>query len=631
MAFLKYAKATVQKPNIPFAEWDALRRKALLPDLDFQKRTAQVILQEYDPSKYMLSHATIVASVDVENAPAPLGKHFIDGFEIDRKYPDYYITPKTSHLINNNFDGFERKLLLATFKTFIGAQSFIEHVQIPELSKGRIIDAAARDVGDSIYVDILIANELKHAPLIRAIKNGQLGTLSMGCFVPSSQVTMADGSRLPIERVIVGDSVLTHKGRVQEVTNTQIRIGHFGAKRISVEGISSVITVTNNHPFFVLREKLLEIRADKLVEGDLIYFPEVDNYAPIISIQNVVYEGPVHNMEVEEDHSYTIEGVAVHNCSTSFTICSKCGNVALDESQLCNCVKYFKGNEFTDESGTKRRCGELCGNYRDPSSVKFLEASWVANPAFKGAVLRNILTAEEIKTVEDKMHMAFTLPLPIPIPNSMSKAAYCKFAEDGEDFCKSAQNDFPPDENKPPSDQDSKKNDPIQKVISELTDALRDQVIKKVRDEIGQIEVDAVRSSDPNKQNESLIKSAMQRPEWRKVAKLVFSFIGKAQARRVLYGLILYKHGGWSSIKKAGFTGKEILAVSRTLDLMTKQSSIAGETRVYRTVLDVGGIAPYGDVETYLAACRQVIGRMVTGNEAARLLEKGRLYALGSK
>jgi len=484
MAFLKYARATLQKPDIKFAEWDILRRNAVIPAPDFQKKTAQIILQEYDPSKYMLSHATIVASVDVENSLAPLGRHFIDGFEIDRKYSDYYITPNTVNFINNNNDSFERKLLLTTFKTFIGAFSYVEHVQIPELSRGRIIDAAARDVGDSIYIDILIANELKHASLIRAIKNGQLGTLSMGC-------------------------------------------------------------------------------------------------------------------------------------STATTTCTKCGNVALDETQLCNCVKFFKGQEFVNELGHKTKTAELCGNFRDPSSVRFIEASWVANPAFRGAVLRSILSAEEIQEVEDKMHMAFTLPPPVVDPNAMLKAAYQKWADD------------PPSESGPTPEQ-SKEEDPIQKAVADLTNTLREQVIERVRKEISKGEVNAVRDANPNKQNESLIRSAIQQPKWRKVANLVFSFVGKSkEGKRVLYGLILHNHGGWPLVKKAGFNGREILAVSRVLDLMTKKSSIAGEKRVYRTVLSVGGTGPYEDVETYLAACRQVLGGRVTGNEAAQLLEKGRLYALG--
>jgi hypothetical protein len=65
------------------------------------------------------------------------------------------------------------------------------------------------------------------------------------------------------------------------------------------------------------------------------------------------------------------------------------------------------------------------------------------------------------------------------------------------------------------------------------------------------------------------------------------------------------------------------------MDLMGQKTTMAGENRVYRVVLDVGGSAPYEDEKTYLAACRQVLGRPVTGSEAARLLEKGRLYALG--
>lgn len=491
MAFLKYAKATVQKPGINFSEWDALRRTALSPAPDFQNRTARVILQEYDPAKYMLSHATIVASVDVENASAPLGRNFVDGFEINRQYPEYYVTPETSLYINNNHDAFERKLLLASFKSFIGAQSYVEHIQIPELSKGRIIDAAARDVGGSIYIDILIANDLKHAPLIRAIKSGKLGTLSMGC-------------------------------------------------------------------------------------------------------------------------------------STTSTTCTKCGNVAEDETNLCSCIRYFKGSEFIDEMGVKRKVAELCGHFSDPNSVRFIEASWVANPAFKGAVLRNILTASELRTVGEKMHLAFNMESPVVDPNTMSKAARQTRAQEQQ---------FTPDDTIDPSTESTpdggEQKDPVQKAVSDLTDLIRNQALEQVRKEIDKTDAKSVQDSNPNKQNESLIRSAMQHSEWRKIAKAVVSFVGKSQARKVLHALILHKQGGWSQVRTAGFTSKEMLAVSRVLDLMTKKSSIAGEKRIYRTVLSVGGTGPYEDVETYLAACRQVLGRAVTGNEAARLLEKGRLYALG--
>jgi len=918
MAFLKYAKATVQKPGIKFAEWDALRRTALSPAPDFQKRTAKVILEEYDPAKYMLSHATIVASVNVDNAQAPLGRHYVDGFEVDRQYPDYYVTADTSQYINNNNDAFERKLLLASFKTFIGAHSYVEHVQIPELAKGRIIDAAARDVGDSVYIDILIANDIKHADLIRAIKSGQLGTLSMGCFTPGAQVTMFDGTRLPIEEVAVGDIVMSHTGNQREVTAKQIKVGRFGMKRLDVVGVPSPIEATNIHPFFVLRapelcacgcgerltysptenvqrrvskrfrighqmrvfnpngpyslaearerrtrlsqihtrQELVEVQADQLQVGDLLCFPksqvaevgggtpgkarllgyflaegsflkrkgvptevqfnfsmaekstfvaevaslirqefpeagnpwiqervdrdtcvvhatgkdmvqwfhahggeysdrkclsaevmgwskdlqiqligtwlngdgtirsdlasgasgtttsyslacqlhmlfmrcglfarmycsfdghscavqeavnggrslrglsngrlaaftlntnqrgskalefattkmsagvgenspwresETHVFFPVRSIESFQYEGPVYDMTVEEDHSYIVEGVAVHNCSTSSTTCTKCGNVAKDETQLCACIRFFKGSEFFDEFGTKRKVAELCGHYTDPNSVKFIEASWVANPAFKGAVIRNILTAKELKGVEDKMHLAFTIPTPAADPNAMRKAARMLFSQQEAPAQAPAQ-ELPADpatDAAPPGEQA----DPMQKTVDDLAKALRDQAIEKVRKEMNEGEAGKVKEVvDENKQNESLIRSAMKSPEWRRVAKFVISFVGKSQARKVLIGLIHHKGGGWKQVRNAGFTGTDMLALSRVIDVMTQKTSMAGETRVYRTVLSVGGTAPYGDAETYLAACRQVLGRVVTGSEAAKLLEKGRLYALG--
>ena len=64
-----------------------------------------------------------------------------------------------------------------------------EHIQIPSLSKGKILDAIARPVvhhsekyGDAhIYViDVLVATNRKHEALIERIESGKLNTLSMG-------------------------------------------------------------------------------------------------------------------------------------------------------------------------------------------------------------------------------------------------------------------------------------------------------------------------------------------------------------------------------------------------------------------------------------------------------------------
>lgn len=490
MAFRKYANAAIVKPNIHPNGWAEVHQAAVGKSGFGQREAAKVVLQEFDPKDYLLTHCSIIASVDTENGPSPLGKHMVDGFEVNRKYADYYITPETSKYVNNNQDAWEKKLLLSCYRTFIGGENYVEHVQIPELSKGKIIDAAARDIGDSIYVDILVATNRKHAPLIEAITSGQLQTLSMGCQVEQTQ-------------------------------------------------------------------------------------------------------------------------------------CTKCGNVAYDETQLCPHIRYFKGNDFVDEVGKKRKIAELCGHLSDePGSVRFIEASWVANPAFPGAVMRSILTPEEVSGVGTRMNVAFSESP--RVGSGSQKFAYARSAEFGQ------QEEFPSaggqgEGAKPATD----KPDPLAKAVDSLADLIREKALEKVRGEIGKDDLMGLPSEN---KNNNLVKEAMRHPEWQGIARVVLGQVGQpSKARHLLAGLVLYRHGGWKMVKAhGGFTGREILAMARLLEMSFRKASRAGNQRIYRTVLAVGGISSYPNKQSYLAACRKLIGRELTASEQADLLVKGYLFSLGS-
>lgn len=493
MAFSKYANAAVVQPVVSMTAWDEVRSKSLALGTAFSQREAQskLLFQKYDPQQYMLSHCTIIASVDTENGPGALGRQ-MDGFTpIDRRFSDYYITPSTSQYVNSNQDAWERKLLLSTFRTFVGGQNYVEHLQIPELSKGRIVDAAARDIGGSIYVDILVATERKHGPLITAVESGQLSTLSMGC-------------------------------------------------------------------------------------------------------------------------------------SVSHTTCTKCGNVAEDETQLCQHIKYAKGNTFIDHLGKQRKIAELCGHATDPKSVKFIEASWVANPAFKGAVVRNILTPEEKALLGPRLNTAFSMPSPVADPNQRAKAARIAQGEQGQGFDFGEGGEFEKSPKEAPSQED-----PLQKAVDDLTSVMKEKALEKVRKEITQQELTPRADHEENKNN-NLVKEAAKSPEWRAIAKVVLSQVKDSElTRRILTGLLLFKSGGWQSVKGYNsFSGREVLAISRFLDEF-QGSRIAGEPKLYRTVLAVGGMAPYGDLDSYLAACRRNLGRELTASEQDTLITKGRLYDLG--
>ncbi|MFA5053722.1 MAG: hypothetical protein WC565_06675 [Parcubacteria group bacterium] len=911
MAFIKYAKAAVVTPDISLQGWADLSQEK---SLAWGNRTAaKVVFQDFQPTDFLLSHCTIVASVDTEAAPGPLGQQMVDGFQINRRWGDYLITPKTARYVNNNNDAWERKLLLSCFRTFIGGENYVEHIQIPHLSKGKIIDAAARDIGDSIYVDILIATERKHQALIQAVNSGQLQTLSMGCFLAGTQVTMSDGRRLPIEDVSPGDMVLTHKGRAREVLNQQIRVGSWSMRRIEVSGIPSPVVATGTHLFYVVRPasrcacgcgetlsnsvdeasirrmhkrfkrghdkrlynpngsysldearrrkaiiedlqtlKVEEVRADELQVGDYVILPrhqaasveepgeakakllgyflaegsflktkgvpsevqfnfslderstfvadvvallrqvfpgchpwvqdredrttsavhvagkdiaawfrtyggeyshrkrlapdvlcwseasqrallgswlngdgtvhsggaaigtttsydlacqlqviavkcgipvrmechfggyssvvsdavvngEVRRHAttgrlasfnlcfpqssssilqdvsakaplpctrkkqrhlrslddgsvifPITGIEALAFEGPVFDLEVEEDHSYQVEGLAVHNCSVENTTCTKCGNVAVDETQLCPHIRYLKGTKFVDTLGIERKIAELCGHLSDePGSVKFIEASWVANPAFKGAVLRSILSPSDLPGIGKKLGIAFAQVPRVFELGSIPKAA--RTAQQ-QQFDMTVE---PDDSGAAPAKEEGS---PFEKEIDEIVNTIRQRAIEKVR---GDLEKDQVPtpSVEQLNQNNNLVKEALKHASWRRIAQEVRRLVpDRAVAHRIFLGMILYKKGGWSVVRQAQtLTGKDLLAVSYLLESSAKRVSMAGEKRVYRTVLATGGPGRYGSDTAYLSACSRVVGRGLTDSERKALLSKGRLFSMGNK
>lgn len=497
MAFNKFARAAVVKPSITIPAWDEVRASAAVLGTAFDKREAsRVVLQKYRPDRYLLSHCTIIASVDTDNGVGTLGKQMVEGFQIDRRYSDYLVTPETSKYVNNNNDCWERKLLMASFRSFVGGENYVEHLQIPEMSKGKIIDAAARDIGDSVYVDILVATDLKHKPLINAITSQELQTLSMGCQV-------------------------------------------------------------------------------------------------------------------------------------GFTICTKCGNVAEDETQLCSHIRYMKGNSFIDSLGKTRKIAELCGHIMaEPGSVKFIEASWVANPAFTGAVLRNILTPEEIAAAGTRIQIAFAQGPRIADPSVMQRAAKLLSATTP----KKGQGQFDlGGEGQQTPETPKKEEDPLDKAVGDLADVLREKAIEKVRGQIGDQEIP--RETLRDNRDSTLFKEAFTKsPEWVALSKMVVAKVGNANAaRKMILGLLLYKNGGWKSVKASSkFSGVDFLALSRLVDVLNRGPKIAGEARIYRTILAVGGLSVYGDTDSYLAACRRVMGRDLTASEQDALVAKGRLYDLGS-
>lgn len=193
MPMVRTADAQVITPHVGRSGWSKVRKAAKVEaevSENLIERASSLFGKPFNPEEYLLTHATIVASVDTFEPPnVKLGKVTVDRFPVNRKYGNYRVKLGCDKFINNNHDCWDREVLAKSYRTFIGAHNFVEHVQIEGLSKGRIIDAVARDIGDSLYIDILIATDRKHKDLVEAIESGKMGTMSMGCTVDGTICT----------------------------------------------------------------------------------------------------------------------------------------------------------------------------------------------------------------------------------------------------------------------------------------------------------------------------------------------------------------------------------------------------------------------------------------------------------
>ena len=222
----------------PRREWDTLALGGRIR----VARNIEVDWKKFSQDDYLFSHCSIVASVALED---------------DR----HTIKEACNELVNNNGNAWSNEVLLATFKSFIGGENYLEHVQVPELSKGKLLDAVARPVrykdskgreADIYYVDILVATSRKHDDLVGKIASGKLTTMSMGCFKLGTLVLLSDGTTKPIESFQGGERVVTHMGRTEKVIRPIKTHWRGDMWRIWVEGNPAPIECTGNHRFLQL-------------------------------------------------------------------------------------------------------------------------------------------------------------------------------------------------------------------------------------------------------------------------------------------------------------------------------------------------------------------------------------------
>ena len=137
MAFLKRASAVVVPPRISGRGWGGIRKTASSgSSRNLTDQAREILGTSLSSDDYLVTHCTIVASVDTAKAPnVKLGNVKVGTQMVNRPWDDYLIKPECSQFVNNNGDSWSRQVLKMAYPTFIGAHNFREHVQIEEQAK----------------------------------------------------------------------------------------------------------------------------------------------------------------------------------------------------------------------------------------------------------------------------------------------------------------------------------------------------------------------------------------------------------------------------------------------------------------------------------------------------------------
>ncbi len=168
------------------------------------------------------------------------------------------------------------------------------------------------------------------------------------CFPAGTPVTMADGSFMPIEQIVIGDMVMTHLGSSRRVRRV-IRKPYSGELvTIVAEGVEPdsgtwQLSATPDHRL----GQVIDLEngnyrfnpAGDMQVGDILRRGGGWARATITKISRGFFAENVHCLEVEEDHSFIANGFDVHNC-TSFGSAH-----AVD---LLQCVEIFLLKEATE-------------------------------------------------------------------------------------------------------------------------------------------------------------------------------------------------------------------------------------------------------------------------------------------
>lgn len=163
------------------------------------------------------------------------------------------------------------------------------------------------------------------------------------CFPGDALVVMADGSKKPIAQVAVGEMILNHRGSPRKVLRTMQR--EYTGRMVDLHIGDKVLCCTEDHPLLVYEGENCSWQDAGLIQKGRQVVQVVPREEDLFDIERVDVDAvdahaavalTVFNLETDGEHTYLIDGIAVHNCG------SRAGSLTGD---LVQCILGAAGKQ----------------------------------------------------------------------------------------------------------------------------------------------------------------------------------------------------------------------------------------------------------------------------------------------
>lgn len=138
------------------------------------------------------------------------------------------------------------------------------------------------------------------------------------CFDPFMQILLENGTQIAISSIKAGHSIVRcHDGTTNKVARVFEReVVNEEMLYIQIEGFASVKTTKGHKLLTPIDGKNEFVQAQELKVGDALLTPFEDNVyiqRKILSIEKYNYTGTLYDLEIENVHSYVVNGIACSN------------------------------------------------------------------------------------------------------------------------------------------------------------------------------------------------------------------------------------------------------------------------------------------------------------------------------